>query len=154
MKGLVRFLASGFFTGYVPRGSGTVASLLASCLWIVLSKTRWYPVFPLVFTILGFCITGYAERVLFGEPDSSRITIDEIAGMLVTYASFSFTFDLEGVVYGIGGFVLFRLFDIWKPYPIRRIQYVKGSAGIMLDDLASAAAANGLLQLIRLLLFS
>ena len=153
MKSIVKLFASCFFVGYVPRGSGTVAAIIASIIWLFLSGNPYYIVFPLFFTISGFAISGYAERIVFGEPDSPRIVIDEIAGMLVTYISFSFTWSLEGMLYLGAGFLMFRFFDIVKPFPIKLMQRLKGGAGIMLDDLLSAVIANGLLQLIRVIVF-
>jgi phosphatidylglycerophosphatase A len=153
MKFVIKLFASGFFIGYIPRGSGTAASLMACIIWLFLSHKGYYPTVPLFFTVTGFAISGYAERVVYGEPDSSRIVIDEIAGMLVTYTTFSFSLSLEGFIYLGAGLLFFRFFDILKPVPINLIQGIGGSAGIMLDDLLSAAIANGLLQLIRVAVF-
>ena len=154
VKPIIKALASGFFTGYVPRGGGTVASLLACGIWMILSSTtRHNVVVPLLVTALGFSIAGYAEREVFSEPDSPKIVIDEISGMLVTYMGFTFSRDLQGLVFGTAGFLLFRFFDIFKPGPVGLAQKVEGGPGIMLDDLASAALANGLLWLIRILFF-
>jgi len=153
MNILVKLLASGLFTGYVPKGSGTVASLLACGVWLFLSGHSYYFIVPLLVTVAGFFISGYAEKNLFGEPDSRKIVIDEIAGMLVTYLSFSFSLTMQGLVYGIAGFLFFRIFDIFKPGPLGMIQKIRGGPGIMLDDLASGALANGLLQLVRLFVF-
>jgi len=153
MRWVVKLLASGFFIGYVPRGGGTLASLVACCVWLFLSGKSYYPFLPLFFTVMGFLISGYAQRSVFKEHDSSKIVIDEIAGMFVTYLSFSFSLSLEGVLYLAAGFILFRFFDIVKPFPVKLLQRLNGGAGIMLDDLASAVIANGLLQLIRFTAF-
>ena len=150
---MVNLLSSGVFSGYVPRGSGTAASLLACIVWIVLSHSRVYPVLALVATVTGFAICGYAERVVFGEKDSSKIVIDEIAGMLLTFTTFSFSWNAQGLFYLASGFLFFRFFDIVKPVPIRTLQNIGGGAGIMLDDIGSAAIANGLLQVLRIVIF-
>ena len=110
MKFVVKLFSSGFFIGYVPRGSGTVASVMASIIWLLLSGKGYYPILPLFFTVTGFTISGYAERVVFREPDSSRIVIDEIAGMLVAYTTFSFSWSQEGFLYLGAGFLFFRFF--------------------------------------------
>jgi phosphatidylglycerophosphatase A len=153
MKFMVKLFTSGFFIGYFPRGSGTVASVMACVIWLLLSGKGYYPLFPLFFTVTGFTISGYAERIVFKEPDSSMIVIDEIAGMFVTYTTFSFSWSLEGFLYLGAGFFFFRVFDIVKPVPIGYMQKLRGSAGIMLDDLLSAVIANGLLQLMRVAIF-
>ncbi len=153
MKFVVKLFSSGFFIGYVPRGSGTVASVVACIIWLLLSGKGYYPILPLFFTVTGFTISGYAERVVFREPDSSRIVIDEIAGMLVAYTTFSFSWNQEGFLYLGAGFLFFRFFDIVKPIPINLMQRLRGSAGIMLDDFLSAVIANGLMQLMRVAIF-
>ena len=153
MKFVVKLFSSGFFIGYFPRVSGTVASGITCIIWLLLSGKGYYHILPLVFTVTGFAISGYAERVVFREHDSSRIVIDEIAGMLVTYTTFYFSLSLEGFLYLGAGFLFFRFFDIVKPFPISLMERVRGSAGIMLDDLLSAVIANGLLQLMRVAIF-
>jgi phosphatidylglycerophosphatase A len=153
MKFVVRLLSSGFFSGYVPRGSGTAASLLSCIAWMLLSHGKAYPVVVLVVTVTGFIICGYAERVVYGEKDSSKIVIDEIAGMLLTFSTFTFAWNAQGMFYLASGFLFFRFFDIVKPVPIRTLQNIRGGAGIMLDDIGSAVIANGLLQIMRLVIF-
>lgn len=154
MKFVVKLFSSGFFAGYIPRGSGTAASVLACIVWMLVSGNGIYPVLPLFFTVLGFGISGYAERNIFREPDSSKIVIDEIAGMLLTYMSFRYSPNPEGLLYLGAGFLFFRLLDILKPFPINLMQRLGGGAGIMLDDVVSAVIANGLLQIVRLALFN
>jgi phosphatidylglycerophosphatase A len=153
MKFMVKLFSSGFFIGYFPRGSGTVASIMACIIWLLLSGKGYYPMVTLFFTVAGFAISGYASRVVFREYDSSRIVIDEIAGMLVTYTTFPFSLSLEGFLYLGVGFLFFRFFDIVKPFPVSLMERVQGGAGIMLDDLLSAVIANGLLQLMRVAIF-
>jgi phosphatidylglycerophosphatase A len=150
----IKFVASGFFTGYVPRGGGSIASLLACAAWILLpGETLHYGIASLLVTALGFSISGYAEREVFFERDSPRIVIDEIAGMLLTYVGFTFSPDVQGLVYAAAGFLFFRAFDILKPGPVGLMQNLRAAPGIMLDDVAAAAFANGLLWLIRILVF-
>lgn len=153
MKFIAKLFSSGFFIGYIPRGSGTVASVVACIIWLLLSDKGYYPILPLFFTVMGFVVSGYAERIVFREPDSSKIVIDEIAGILLTYVTFSFSWNLEGFLYLGAGFLFFRLLDVYKPIPISLMEKIGGGAGIMLDDVLSAVIANGLLQLIRLILF-
>jgi phosphatidylglycerophosphatase A len=105
------------------------------------------------FVFLGFTITGHAERKIFNEKDSSKIVIDEMAGMLVSFISFRFTLNAEGALYLAAGFILFRVFDIFKPVPIRSFEKLDGGVGIMMDDLVSGALANGILQIVRILFF-
>ena len=153
MKYILKLLSSCFFTGYVPRGGGTLSSIVSCVVWVFLSDRVLYPILTLLITVLGFAICGFAETVVFREPDSPKIVIDEVAGMLMTYISFTFSWRLEGLLYLVSGFLFFRLLDIFKPMPIGLMQRVKGGAGVMLDDVTSAVIANGLLQILRLIFF-
>jgi phosphatidylglycerophosphatase A len=80
------------------------------------------------------------------------VVIDEIAGMLITYATFIFTANGRGLFFLIAGFLLFRLFDILKPFPAHALQSVRGGAGIMLDDVAAGIYANAVLQVARIVM--
>ncbi len=150
-KFFIRMLATGFFTGAVRRGGGTTASLFACAIWVVLSGSYLYPILPLFFMLIGIPIAGYAERYIFLKKDAPEIVIDEIAGMLAAMLSFRFTPDVAGAVYLAAGFILFRLFDIFKPPPINAVQKLPGGAGIMADDLLAAVFTNALLQIVRYL---
>ena len=87
-------------------------------------------------------ISGRAE-VIFNEPDSSKIVIDEVFGMAATMF-----LNPIGWPQLLAGFVLFRLFDIIKPFPANLIdRRMRGGAGVMLDDLAAAVYANSILRL-------
>jgi phosphatidylglycerophosphatase A len=147
-------VTSGLYTGYVPKGGGSVASLLACAAWMLLpGETLHHVIASLLVTALGFSLAGYAEREVFSERDSPRIVIDEISGMLLTYVGFTFSPGVQGFVYAAAGFLFFRAFDILKPGPIGLLQNLRGAPGVMLDDVAAAACANGLLWLIRLFVF-
>ncbi|MDD5680432.1 MAG: phosphatidylglycerophosphatase A, partial [Candidatus Omnitrophica bacterium] len=75
---------------------------------------------------------GKAE-ILLGKKDDKRIVIDEVCGLLLLYLLIP-----EGIAYLIAGFILYRIFDIWKPYPIKKIENMAGSAGIIIDDIIVA----------------
>ena len=99
-------------------------------------------------TVLGFLISGRAEK-LFGRKDPSCIVIDEVSGMLL-----SLLFIPHDLKYIIAAFFLFRIFDTLKPFPAGRLQSLKGSTGIMIDDIIAAFYTNILLQiLLRLAVF-
>lgn len=154
MSFLMRVLATGFFIGYVPVAGGTWASLAGCAVWAALSKSvLFYPAAAIV-VLVGFPVSGYAERRLFGVKDPNQVVIDEISGMLITYAGFSFSADPSGLFYLGAGFLLFRLFDILKPYPVGALQSLGGGAGVMLDDIAAGVYANAGLQITRLLIRS
>ncbi|MFH1868523.1 MAG: phosphatidylglycerophosphatase A [Candidatus Omnitrophota bacterium] len=133
MKSVIRFTASGLYLGYSPVASGTVASLLGVLIYLQLREVPVVFIFVVVHLfILGFLVCGKAEEV-FGKKDSSKIVIDEIASMCLVYLFIKPTWFMV-----IAGFFLFRIFDIIKPWPARRVEELSGSAGVMLDDIVAA----------------
>jgi CDP-diacylglycerol--glycerol-3-phosphate 3-phosphatidyltransferase len=149
----IKLFATGFFIGYIPIASGTFGTLLGCVVWVLLSRTVFYYAALSLFVVIGFSVSGYAEKIIFRKEDSPRIVIDELAGILVVFASFKFFPELPGFVYLAAGFILFRFFDILKPYPIRNIQKIGAGAGVMLDDLLAAVFTNIVLQLLRIFIF-
>jgi phosphatidylglycerophosphatase A len=138
----VLFLAFGFGSGLAKKAPGTMGTISAIPVYLLLVQTTSvvYILATLVSCILGIWICGItADRL--GEHDFSGIVWDEIAGLLVTMSFVPFSW--EAVAYG---FVLFRLFDIIKPWPISWIdKKVAGGLGIMLDDIAAGIVAGGIL---------
>ncbi|HEX8285118.1 MAG TPA: phosphatidylglycerophosphatase A [Pyrinomonadaceae bacterium] len=103
----------------------------------------------LVVSFVGMWAATRAEKLL-GKKDPGAVVVDEVAGQLVT---FLFVPWLAGGWTVFAGFVAFRVFDIWKPYPVRRLEGLGGGLGIMADDLLAgfyAAAVMSLLVAIRL----
>lgn len=150
MRSVVILLATGFYSGYAPVAPGTAGSLAGLVVWRLLFVPLWrcWPAAALgLFAILfaaGCFIAGRAERIL-GEPDSPKIVIDEVAGMIATMF-----FNPAAWPYAIGGFAAFRLFDILKPFPAGLIdRRMSGGKAVMLDDLAAAIYANLVLQIAR-----
>ena len=146
----VHFLAFGFGAGLAPRAPGTFGSAVGIVIaWWVLDLPLVARVAVVLAVIgLGVWICGESARRL-GKHDDQRIVLDEIAGVLLTslgVAEKSF-FALALV------FVFFRLFDIWKPWPIRDVDHsLKGGLGIMLDDLIAALYAAAAVMTIRVAL--
>jgi phosphatidylglycerophosphatase A len=103
----------------------------------------------LVVSLAGTWAATRAERLL-GKKDPGAVVVDEVAGQLIT---FLFVPWRAGGWMVLAGFLAFRLFDIWKPYPVRRLEGLGGGLGIMADDMLAgfyAAAAMSLLVAIRL----
>ncbi len=138
----VLFLAFGFGSGLAKKAPGTMGTIAAIPAYLLLAQTTWliYILATLASCILGIWICGMtADRL--GEHDFSGIVWDELAGLLVTMSFVPFSW--EAVIYG---FVLFRLFDIVKPWPISWIdKKVTGGLGIMLDDIVAGLVAGGIL---------
>jgi len=129
----------------MPWAPGTFGTLLAIPLYLALSPLglAWYALVVALLFLVGVWLCGVADQVL-GTSDHGSIVWDEIVGYLVTMLAAP-----GGWSWIVGGFVLFRLFDIWKPWPIRLIERrVGGGLGVMLDDLIAAAFAWVALQLV------
>jgi phosphatidylglycerophosphatase A len=123
-------LASVFGTGYSPVASGTVASLLtAVAIWLLPFTTVRLAVTLVVVTIIGLWAGSRVERAL-GRKDPGVIVIDEVAGMLLSVILLP-----RSIPVLVTAFLLFRLFDIWKPFPARESQALTGGMGVMVDDL-------------------
>jgi phosphatidylglycerophosphatase A len=137
------FLACGLGTGLLPIAPGTAGTALGVALYFILMELPllWYAVTVLLFFFLGIGLTQAASRHL-GVHDHPAIVWDEIVGYLITMMAAP-----RHLGWMLMGFVLFRLFDIVKPWPIRQIdRHVLGGLGIMLDDLVAGIYSWVLLQ--------
>jgi len=134
--------SSWFGVGRLPKVPGTFGSLAAApAVWLM-----WVlgPVIGAIFLVvfLGLAVraAGITEQIL-GQRDPGVIVVDEVAGMLVSLyllpASWGFL---------VGGFFLFRLFDITKPFPVRHLERIPGGAGVVLDDVMAGLYANLVLR--------
>lgn len=146
IKNPVYFLAFGFGSGLSPVAPGTFGTLAAVPIYLALTylvNVYVYLAIAILFGLLGFWLCGKTAKDL-GVHDHPGIVWDEIVGFLITM----FLVPLSWV-WVVTGFVLFRLFDIVKPWPIRRIdQNVAGGVGIMLDDVLAGICAWIVLQII------
>jgi len=134
----VLWLAFGFGSGLAPRAPGTAGTLMAIPLFLLLDQLSFtgYLVATALVTLVGVWICERASRVL-GVHDHPGIVWDEFAGFLIAMA-----IAPDGWVGIVAGFALFRLFDIWKPWPIGWVdRQVHGGLGIMLDDVLAGLMA-------------
>ena len=148
MKHFILLLATGFGVGYSPIAPGTLGTLVAVPIYYFLSAIPSpIPEITLVgFFFLSVWISENAER-FFGKKDDQRIVIDEIMGYLVTML-----WVPQSTHFVVMGFLLFRVFDILKPFPIRGLEKkLKGGYGVVLDDVMAGVYANIILQLIQLI---
>ena len=139
----IHLLAFGLGAGLAPVAPGTFGTLVALPLYYYLQRlaSGWYLLLLAALFIAGIVLCGKTARDL-RTPDHSGIVWDEIVGYLVTMFMAP-----TGWQWMLLGFVLFRLFDIWKPFPIRWFdRNVHGGLGIMLDDVAAGVAAALVLQ--------
>lgn len=140
----VLFLAFGFGSGLAKKAPGTFGTLAAIPVYYLLMLTGWwiYTVLTVIVMLAGIWICGQAAEKL-GEHDFGGIVWDEIAGYLVTMWLVPFSWQAM-----ILGFVLFRFFDIIKPWPIKWLdQQVHGGLGVMVDDILAGVFAALIIQL-------
>jgi phosphatidylglycerophosphatase A len=129
-------LASAFGAGYSPVASGTVGSFVTVvAIWLLPLTPLRIAVALVVVVLVGIWAGSRVERVL-GRKDPGVIVIDEVAGMLLSVILLPRTIPVL-----ITSFVLFRLFDIWKPFPARESQALTGGVGVMVDDLIAGVYA-------------
>jgi len=146
---LVLFLAQGFGTGRLPKAPGTFGTLPGVLLYLLLAGLPlWgYVGVTAALLLIGIPLCGRAARTL-GRTDPPSVVWDEIVGYLITMIAIAPSWPAV-----LAGFAAFRLFDIWKPWPIGWIdRRVGGGLGIMLDDVAAGLMALALMHLGLLLL--
>ena len=140
----VHILASGFGSGLLPRAPGTFGTVAAIPIVLLAQLLPgWlYAGVTFLMFVAGIFICGRAARD-WGVSDHPAIVWDEIVGLLVTMS-----LAPAGAVWLLAGFVLFRLFDIAKPWPICSVdRRVHGGLGIMLDDVVAGIIAGAILYL-------
>jgi len=127
--------------GYLPYAPGTYGSVLACILLYFFSSVFTHPLFVLIFIVVSLIVLN---SLTLEVSDPGYIIIDEVAGMFIAMAGQGVTF-----LSLLAGFVLFRFFDIVKPYPIRRVEALPKGYGILADDIVAGVFANLLLILGR-----
>ncbi len=148
MNKIIMALATGCGVGMIPGAPGTWGSLAALIPWFFI-KDFSLPAYLLILLfvfVIGFFVSGSAEKIL-DRPDAGPIVIDEILGMFITL-----TLAPNGSGSWILGFALFRIFDIFKPFPVSWFdKKIHGGIGIMMDDVMAGLYALAALQLIYLI---
>lgn len=142
------WIATVFYVGHLPVAPGTWGSCAALIVWwLVIGNLSlvWFIILTIIVTFVGVIVSS---KIVHHSQvkDPSRIVIDEWAGQWVALWGIPVHWG-----YGLGAFLLFRLFDIWKPYPINRMEKMPSGWGVMADDLGAGLLALICLHLIRLL---
>ena len=158
---------STFGVGYLPLAPGTWGSIVGVAIylflawiekgvvsdyalrnWTVTQIAAWLQVFNLVVFLL-FCLAGIraASRAgkIFQKKDPQKVVVDEVIGQLIVFLFVPFTFSWKMI---LAGFLLFRVFDIWKPYPINSLENLPGGIGICADDILAGVYGGVCLSLI------
>lgn len=146
LKHPAHFLAFGFGSGCAPKAPGTAGTAVAVLLYLPLQylSLTAYLIMLVVSFLVGIWLCGQASKTL-GVHDHGGIVWDEFVGYWITMIAAP-----SGWMWMLLGFMLFRLFDIWKPQPIRYVdKYVQGGFGIMIDDVLAGIYALAIMQGIK-----
>jgi phosphatidylglycerophosphatase A len=142
---LAVFLATAGYAGYVPVAPGTVGTAVGLLVYALVAWTKspWVEA-GLIIVLFGIGVWAAttAERY-FGGIDPGPVVIDEVVGMLITVA-----FIPVGWTGALIGFLLFRVFDVIKPFPAGRLEALHGGFGVMADDAMAAIYANLVMRLL------
>ena len=145
MNRIPKIVATFLGVGYLPLAPGTWGSFLASLIYLGLGlafqNSKLLPVILILLSCLLYIAGIWAVRRLKEEwgKDPSRVVIDEACGIFVTFIPITFS-----ITNALLGFILFRIFDIWKPFGIRKIDKMQDAGGhsVMLDDVAAGIYAS------------
>lgn len=142
----IHFIACGFGVGAIPFAPGTFGTLLGVVIYYSFHQLSllWYLAVVVMMNIVGVYLCGKTNRD-WGTKDHPAAVWDEIAAFPITLIAIPAYW-----YYVISAFVLFRFFDILKPWPIRKLESVPGGLGVMLDDIAAALYVLLILHLVRL----
>jgi phosphatidylglycerophosphatase A len=155
---LAYLTATGFGAGFLPKAPGTFGAIEGVAIFLLtlalhLSSQRLF-VLLVALNIVIFAVGVWASKrtcEISNLEDPSQVVVDEISGQLIALTPLAFGSSTALVVLA---FILFRLFDIFKPYPIRKLEHLPNGFGVMLDDVLAgifAAAIVGLVSYFRLL---
>ena len=147
-------IATGFGLGYIPVAPGTFGSFLGILLILLLSPLGWkdghrvafYLVIVGIISAIGIWAASRAEFI-FERKDPPQVVIDEIVGQLLT---FGWIFRNPRFLLLLIGFLFFRLFDIVKPFPIRKLEKAPLGFGIILDDLVAGFYASLVVKILHI----
>lgn len=145
LKNIIIYMTgTGLGSGYAPLAPGTAGSLVGVLIYYLLplDPGAWLLI-AVVVSLTGIPVASYIEKDKGTDP--GLVVIDEVCGQWI-----ALLFLPRMWVVFILAFILFRFFDIWKPYPISRSQNLKGGLGIMADDILAGILANILIQLVLL----
>jgi phosphatidylglycerophosphatase A len=145
---IVKFISTGFFVGYIPYAPGTFGTFVGIPILYILKKLplTLSIAFIIIFSVFSIFISDSARKI-YKSKDPRCVVIDEIAGYLCAGIFFPFTWKFVSL-----SFILFRFFDILKPYPVKKSELLNGGCGIVLDDVVSGLFSAISLFIIRVFL--
>ncbi|HRS98078.1 MAG TPA: phosphatidylglycerophosphatase A [Smithella sp.] len=142
---LITFLATGFGSGLSPFAPGTAGTLVGVLICTLCLPMPWTLrlLFVSVLLALSIYVSGQAEK-FYQKKDDQRIVIDEIIGLQITMLPVAIN-----VLNLCAAFVLFRTFDIWKPFPVKNLQGLPGGWGVVADDVAAGIYAAAIMWFLK-----
>jgi len=147
-QNLSKFIATFGYVGLFPIAPGTVGSIAGlAVLWMIsFAPPTYYQIilqllFLIVFIPIGVIASSAYEKKI-GKIDPKEVVVDEVVGIVITLFALPFTW-----INVIAGFILFRFFDIIKPFPIGKLQNIKGGWGVMADDIAAGIVSAIILHI-------
>ena len=145
---VLKHIATMGFIGYFPFAPGTFGSLAALSFFILLKPSPFIHIIILSVVLPISIISSQHAEKFFNSKDSKHIVIDEFCGYLVSVFLVPFS-------YALSAFLLFRFFDILKPFPIKKIESLLGGGlGIVADDIMAALYTNLILQIWKLIYYN
>ena len=145
---LIKFIATGFYSGYSPIAPGTAGSAVGVLIYLLAFSLQLsafnYLLLTISIVLIGIWVSGKAEY-LFKRKDSQKIVIDEIAGILISLFMLPHGFWIV-----LSGFLIFRIIDISKPFYI--LERLPKGFGVMMDDVAAGIATNLILRIFLFLI--
>ena len=140
---LIKFIATGFYSGYSPIAPGTAGSLVGVLIYLLTFSLQLsafsYFLLTISIVLIGIWVSEKAEYI-FKRKDSQKIVIDEIAGILISLFMLPHGFWIV-----LSGFIIFRIIDISKPFYM--LERLPNGFGVMMDDVAAGIATNLILQI-------
>ena len=137
-------IATGFYIGFVPKAPGTAGALLGIVLGVILNLLPFF--WALLLISIAFILGCYASNVAqeyFNSEDPQKVVIDEVVGMAI--ALMFLPMNLKIILMQ---FILFRLFDIFKPFPVKQMEEIfDGGLSIMMDDVMAGILSNVLFRI-------
>jgi phosphatidylglycerophosphatase A len=150
MNKVIIFLSSVGYLGYTKYAPGTFGSLAGLLLWIFFMPDKMaFQLFSLIIIFAMSVILSSLAENIYKIKDDQRIVIDEVAGIWFSLALLPKSF----LFYALG-FLLFRLFDVKKPWMIKSSQELKNGFGVTIDDVLAGLFANFILQIVNFILLS
>ena len=135
MRPLATAIATWFGTGYVPKGPGTAGSAAAV---LCAAFAPQYIVWMAVLSIVPAIWAAHVHALTKGRKDPQEVVVDEVVGQWIALAGAT---HLRSAAPWLIAFALFRLFDIWKPFPVRLLEKLPGGVGIVMDDVMAGIYA-------------